>query len=394
MKTILKWSLLIICFGSMIASCNKNNKDIEDKILPEELDCNSLSSDRTLRNDPNKPIDYILKCGVVPVLGRITIEPGTVISVEDDGGFAVVGNGALNAIGTSANPIVFTGVTKQNGSWRGIYFETSSINNVLENCRVEYAGGQAFNSNNDKGAIVIWASARARIENSEISHSEHAGLNMVYNNANVTLANNSFSNTKGVPIHTVMNNVHFIQSSNSFINNQDSYILCESGTLVGGQTLRKLSIPYRFRKSPFNHGATVEDGTFTIDKGVNIEVENSAYILINSNGALRMNGTADEPIVVQGVEKIPGSWTGFYFTFTSSINNVMEHVTIQHAGDGTEQGKGAITMWANPRLRVQNCTFRDIGACGFYNYSGNVNPNLTQSNNTFSNVSNGDICGE
>ena len=393
MKTILKWSVAIL-FLMAYFGCTKTNKDIEDKILPETLDCDALSSDRTLKNDPNKPVDYILTCGVIGVTGRITIEPGTVIQVEDGGGFAIVGNGSLSALGSASNPIVFTAVSKQTGSWRGIYFETNNVNNALEHCKIEYAGGQAFNSNDNKGAIVIWANARVRIENCEITKSEHAGINMVYNNSIVKLANNSFSDTKGTPIHTLIDNVHSIESTNTFSNNRDAYVLCESGSFTPGQSLKKLSIPYRFRRSSFHHGATVEGGLFTVEKGVVVEMDNTAYIYIRDSGSLRISGTQSEPVIFQGVDKVAGSWAGFYISFSNSVNNVFDYLVLQHAGDRSEWGKGAITMWANPRLRIQNSTFRDIDACGIYNYSGATNPNLSLENNTYINVSNNDFCGE
>ncbi len=71
----------------------------------------------------------------------LTIEPG--VQVRFDGNYELVIEGALNARGTPAEPIIFTSdkATPARGDWQQIYFTDSSRDDVciLEHCIIEYA---------------------------------------------------------------------------------------------------------------------------------------------------------------------------------------------------------------------------------------------------------------
>lgn len=105
----------------------------------------------------------------------------------------------------------------------------------------------------------------------------------------------------------------------------------------------------------------VQDGILTIEPGVRIVFSNSeAGLLCENNGAIKMLGTAESPIVLEGEEKEPGSWHGVIYG-TNTPSNQMEHVTIRHAGSGEfnsdyPAGLSLGGYDGGQRLSMSNCT--------------------------------------
>lgn len=355
------------------------------------LECDALEADRALKNDPDKPIDYVVDC-VMSLTGNITVEPGTVIQFNDEAGWAVVDNGSLKALGTGSAPIVFTAKSKAKGSWRGLYFETASVNNQLEHCQIEYAGGSAFNSNDDRASIIVWADARVKIDRCEISKSENAGISMEYGGANVQLSNTKITQGNSSPVVAIAEYVGVFDGSSDFSGNAKDYLLINAGDMDGGKRIQKTNVPYRFSAEQFPFGFNVNSGVLTIDPGVNIEMGSAASIYVNTGAALRAVGSSSEKITFTSVDKVPGAWGGIYFSFTTNVNNLIENSLIEYAGDGTDSGKGAISLWANPRVTVRNTEFRSLPTCAVYSYNGESNPNLTLENNTLSSVTGQELC--
>lgn len=392
MKTniFLVFALILV----LLASCKKVDPDPPMGLTePTLLTCGDLDQTVTLRNDPNKPIDYIVDC-LMFVEAAITIEAGTVIQFDDGVGFMVRGAGSIRAIGSQDALIVFTSRTKQKGAWRGLYIESSSINNVFEHCRIEYGGGDSFNSNDNKGAIVVWAGSRLKLDNVIISDSENYGISMEYGDTNFQMTNSTITDTDGGPIITIARNATSLGSGNSFTGNSEDWITVLSGFFSPNATLGKLDVPYRFDVSTFPFEMIVESGVLTIEPGVQIEMEPSATLKVDANGSLKIIGSSLDPVVITGAVKSPGSWSGIYYVFTTNINNVIEHALIAHAGDGSEAGRGAISLWANPRLRVSNVHFENLPNCAIFNHAGATNPNLTLENNTLTEVAGEELCWE
>ncbi len=83
----------------------------------------------------------------------LTIEPGVEIRFNSNCGLYVgvsIFQGALKALGTETDPILFTSSdpSPSPGSWKGLYFDQESVDTetLLEHCIIEYAG-QSYNAN-------------------------------------------------------------------------------------------------------------------------------------------------------------------------------------------------------------------------------------------------------
>lgn len=126
----------------------------------------------------------------------LTIEPGVRLEFGANGGLSFDADSAyLKAIGTAEAPIVFTGATEAPGAWRGLYFDSNNVNNMLDHVELAYAGADAFNSNGDKGGIIVWSGARLSVKNSTIRDLDaDCGINAPYDDESLTLDGNTFTN--------------------------------------------------------------------------------------------------------------------------------------------------------------------------------------------------------
>ena len=138
----------------------------------------------------------------------LTIAPGTRLVFEQDAALWAYGtDSALKAIGTAAEPIVFTALQPHKGYWYGLIFnDTNSHDNVLHYVVVEYGGAET--DPHLKANIAVHSSGNAssqwiEIKNSTIQHSSGHGISLAsettYNSDIV--ASNSFADIDGDDVH-------------------------------------------------------------------------------------------------------------------------------------------------------------------------------------------------
>ncbi len=386
--------LLIICATSCDNNESQNTPEIEDPIA---IGCNYFSENPgiVLRDNPNAPIDYIVSCKA-QIYGDVTVEPGTVIVFATDAGFAVRESGAsFTAVGTVSKPITFTGKTKEKGSWAGIIFYSNDSKNKLENTVIEYAGGSAFNSNEDQGAVIVYANAQLHMKQNTIANSSTYGLNASYNGSTISLNNNVFKDNH-IPV--VLKSIYagVPSPTDDYSNNTNNYVELSnySAELKSPATLRKINVPYRFTRVGSQATFHIK-ADFTIEAGTTIEMDAGLQWKITSSGSVKAIGTANMPIILIGANQTAGYWRNIYFESSVNPNNQLKYVQISHAGADPSVTKGAIYMWAKPVLSLDNVSFNDISSCAVYAApsSSSPNPNLTYSNLSFSNVG-GEVCGD
>ncbi|MEX0595564.1 MAG: hypothetical protein WD512_03610, partial [Candidatus Paceibacterota bacterium] len=165
-------------------------------VLPSinTLECNEFSNagQQYVLPDLGLPVDYLVNCKM-QINGDLIIQPGVCIQFTSDAGFVIRETGSLNAEGTSANSIIFTGVDKAEGSWAGIFIDANDVKNKLTFCQIEYAGGDAFNSNGELGSLIIYAGSSAEISNCTISKGADFGINANYGEGDYSFVNNTIT---------------------------------------------------------------------------------------------------------------------------------------------------------------------------------------------------------
>lgn len=147
-------------------------------------------------------VDYQLMDRFI-IEAALTVEAGTRLVFQLDATVEVRDTGSLTAVGTMADPIVFTGLQQTPGYWGGIYFRDSNfVENQFDYCTVEYAGSWDF-AFGAMGNIVARDfgtndTVRINVTNSTIQHSSSYGIwvgNKAVFNADIqtinTYANNA-----------------------------------------------------------------------------------------------------------------------------------------------------------------------------------------------------------
>lgn len=380
----------------MMASCKKEEGPKSNPIAKEPilLPCDYFSKNpgTTLTNDPDAEIDYIVTCKMA-ISSDIKIEPGTVIQFESDAGFNIQATGSLAAIGEEKSKILFTGKTKLPGAWAGIFVRSNNVRNELTHCVIEYAGGSAFNSNGDLGGVIVYAASRLRMKHNEFKQNAAFGLNANYISTQFTLENNRFVENEQ-PISITGVQLGMLNASNSFLENQLNKIAVHFGSAdISDPTIWSfIGIPYAVRGG----NTMTVSSDLTIEPGVEIEMGNAAGIKVVTKGSLKMVGTETKRIKIRGNVPQAGSWNSIEYHFSTSPNNEIKYADIEHGGGNPSVHKGAIYMWAGPKLIVSHSNFANISSCAFYAApkTNSPNPNLEISNNvTFENCG-GEVCGD
>jgi len=159
----------------------------EDVILLEDA---PIDRDVTWSN-PGVPF-RLTSSGMFRVNAGLTISPGATIEMSP-GTQLLVLDGFLNAVGTAAEPITFTGVDKVAGAWDVIKIDTPSPNNVFDHCVVEFGGAQDIAGLGAETLIGVSGDDRLTITNSTLRGSQGWGI-WASPSATLTQSDNTFEN--------------------------------------------------------------------------------------------------------------------------------------------------------------------------------------------------------
>lgn len=349
------------------------------------LDCQAFSTPNTTYQlqDLGFEIDYIVDCKM-PVHCDLEIMPGVAIAFKTNAGLNVFSDGSINAVGTASSPILFTIANNAEDHWAGIFIDSDDTKNKFDYCSVIYAGGDSFNSNNDKGAFILYGAAKAQISNTTISLSKSYGINANYSGGSFVFNNNTIKSCT---------NLMFIAaeygssiSGGTFTDNTTNVIYINTyggqADITTSQTWSNLNVPYRVKS-----GASIQSkADWTIAPGVVMEFEPGSGIAVTNGNSLKAVGNASQKIIFKGVNSGQGAWKNIYFNSTNSLNE-MAFAEVNGGGEDPTTTKGSVLTDINARLSIHDVLFKDNLACGMYiKISGTTpNPNYSSSNLTFSN---------
>jgi len=291
----------------------------------------------------------------------LTIKPGSVLMFTSSGYIEV--NGALKAVGTPLQPILFTGTTKSAGNWQGIQFKNSvDDRNELANVIIEYGGSWG------SGALYASGSTHLKVKDSIIRDSSTNGFHftndVVLNEfTNVTSTNNA--ETAGI---VGVNALDTIDGTSDFTGNNNDYLTLNSGTVSTDQTWSALTVPVLVDR----YIEIASNKLLTIKPGARFEFTSNGYIEIN--GALKAVGTEEyedkatgniipaQPISFLGATKSAGFWQGIQFKNSVDTRNELAHVVIKYAGSW---GSGALYASGATNLKIRDSIISDSSTHGF-----------------------------
>lgn len=170
-----------------------NNSQADVEIFATTLDVtknvtwNALAGSATYRITGQLNID-----------GTLTIAPGAFFEIDEDVQIRVETGGALIADGTDVAGITFTSSNIGGGIlWKGIYFLSSSNQNLIDHCEVAYGGNSEhnFSGTDHKANIAVNNGAVLTVTNSAVSNSGGSGIYSkgIMNDFGGVGANNTFT---------------------------------------------------------------------------------------------------------------------------------------------------------------------------------------------------------
>jgi hypothetical protein len=264
------------------------------------------------------------------VRSRLTIAEGARIHFDGDARMSIgyYAEGTLTAKGSSSKPVVFgSNDRREPGSWRGIavYGKGEA---ELEQVTFEHGGKREAEG-------VLLGDNRSRITVKQCTfRANKAGI--VLRGADVeavAIDGNTFESTP-LAIRLPAHEVGALGPGNVY--EGDARVIIE-----GGKTGKDAKwVPQK--------GATVElDGNLGVDGGT-LEVAPGFALLVTDgvgidvgyyeNAALRLMGTATEPIRLVGTRDEPGTWKSVVF-HRNAHGNEIRHVQIANAG-----GEGGVVF--------------------------------------------------
>jgi hypothetical protein len=342
---------------STLASFDANSMDVSKCTV---LDSYYISSDKTFGDSCYKIMEPITLYGGA----TLTIKPGTVLFFDSDAYLSV--GGTLNAVGTKEKPIIFTGLEKTAGYWRGLRISNSdTTDNKLSNIIVEYAGKGVY------GCGVDISGSRVKITDSLFRYNKDYGFCIdSYSKISEFKRVSSVFNTKSAgKLHPTI--LGSIDSESNFTENKNNYITITGGTIYGGDvTWNKLSVP------------VFVDEDIDLDNEATLTIKPGARFIMNSGvrfttkGIIKAIGKGEyidkesgkkisaEPILFTGAEKTPGYWGGINID-SDSIKNELSNVILEYGGGDSGINNVLLNVW-DSRLKISDSILRYSSGDGFY----------------------------
>lgn len=131
-------------------------------------------------------------------MGKVlTIQPGVVIQMPQDGTLKIRETGGLIAVGTSQDPIIFTSTTQAAKAWNGIYVSSKYAGNTIAHAEIHYSG-MGVNAKN----VYLWYDSALNIHDVKFYDIEGCAINWRYSsgntpNPNLTIGSNIYVNNNG-----------------------------------------------------------------------------------------------------------------------------------------------------------------------------------------------------
>lgn len=304
---------------------------------------------------------------------RLTIAPKTTIVMPADIGVNVTRDGELVAEGADETPVVFTGAQPQRGYWKGLRFQSPSIENRLRHVVVEHAGS-------DVAAIEVEEFGRVSLEDVKIRSSEESGLTLREGATLQTMRNVSFEGIGTYPVVTYGNSLPMLDAASDYTGAAEPFVrIVDSDAIDKDATWKKLNVPYLF--GPNSNNRHLIHATVTIDPGTSLIFESQMYLRTREQGAIRAFGTAQDPITFTGLQGTQGFWGGLWIS--GSRMSEFDFTVIEYGGGFKDaNGRHQANLYVDRRAHavIENSTVQHSARFGL---ATERNGTLETSSNTY-----------
>ena len=307
----------------------------------------TVTSDLTvptvLTNGP-EDCDYYFPAGDITnyrVSSELVIEPGVVLRFGANTMLFVVDQGSITAVGESGSRITLEGEKALDGYWYGICFEENRESR-LEYVDVRWGGGQwAPSGTACRGGVAgMYPGGDAvHITNSTITGSYVSGLN-VHDMTLGEFEHNAFFGNREYGVNVHASQVRTLDTASDYLGSDSGAINGEPYVYAAGHisdaganhVWNDLNAPYFASddEPDYDDSITVADGTYLIiTAGTTMLFEGDSELYVYGGSGLGIAGTADDPVLLAGINETRGSWKGVTISNSAAI---LENVAILWGG--------------------------------------------------------------
>ncbi len=358
----------------------------------------SITSDCTL---PDFSVPYLFDnhCSITSG-DTLTIDPGTIVHFEEFNILTV--NGAIQANGTSTNPIYFD---SNNGHWCSIRF-SSSASSSFDYCHFDnggydnqygydyqtfyisdidslYVGNSSFNGG-QSSVLYTHSNFPCSITLDTVTINGCSGYGINMTNDEISLATNNLTITNcddAIKIHP--NSISGLSLPTLSGNLRNSFLIAGSGN-IGSMTFYNYGYPYEILNSLYTHSWA----TITIEPGTEMQFRD--YVQFRISGALIAEGTQANPITFDTTPLNTENWYGVLFyagsTRGSLINCSFNNGGVQNPDNGSVQDM--IYLSDVDSLYISDVTITNSEGRGIYSYQSDNGDILVLNNVTIDNCVN------
>lgn len=349
---------------ALFSACSKDDSPQPDNNASNPGKITSDITTDTILVDRGEGVDYTF-CGYIKVKAKLTIKPGVTIAMCPDANISVEDEGSFYAVGTKDKPIVIEGKEHAKGYWGEIGFRSNNPDNQIAYAKILDGGG---NGGDDAAAVVvsITNNAQLSITHSTIANSKNIGLFVDRTASLSAFSDNHFKDNGSYPVKIPFNQIGALDAETDYgDNNGDNFIKIRfwDDPNTHDMTVAAANVPYYI-----NRFVKVKAG-LTLQPGTKFVMGEDATIIVEDEGFLNAEGTAEDSISIIGKVDAIGYWNHISIE-TNNPQNVLKYVTIANGG----KGKGAYSDHAtlgvygfnHGQLTLQHCTIKDSYGWGLY----------------------------
>ena len=281
------------------------------------------------------------------------------LEVGDDG------EGKLVAIGSEAEPIVFTSQTPATGAagqWYGLFFRAGTLDgSTLRHAVIRFGGDTGHNVRGCLNARDVLDGVLT-VEDVSFESCAQSGL-FASGGAFAGLARLAFADSDA-GLWLAAKNVGDVAGSFRYDNVPFNRI--EGGAVTRSATWKKQALPWRVDRSIDVAGVAAP--VLALEPGVRLQLGADEWIKIGGGeaGSLVAVGTATDAVVFESIAGGAGSWYGLMLRDGLMPGSRLDHVVVRDGGDTGHNVRGCVTLIGAKadRLSVTSSRFERCGQSG------------------------------
>lgn len=288
---------------------------------------------------PNFNAEYEVLTDLVVYNGsNLIISSGSKVNMAENKSIRVIGGASMKLIGEANSPVKIEGMSKEMGSWKGIYIENSQNNpSSILYTEIRHAGSEPIEGQ-DPATVKLGNGAYLKMNRSLLSQGRGNGFEALVDGIRLEFKENAIKGHLGRPIVVGAELVEYLDYLTVMENNTIQEVAVDgfkpliktNGEIIWKGFLSQ--VPYVVRGQGKN--LNIQSG-MRIKAGAIIKMQPASRIEVkNANGSLgylAIEGFAGRPVVIQGTNLTSGSWDGIVYS-TNNTQNLIQHAEILHAG--------------------------------------------------------------